>query len=648
MKLGISAQNKSTLVLKPLDFKLSQLRGINIYIKRLNGHIDGESIVIPIGGVDINNLYSKMKELFVSRFGCKLIAEDSSQAILNDAQSEANRFATFSQKALQIRNNNVEKTELTNFTDSIKDHHFRRTLKPLQLLASYHLAFSQNACNFSVPGAGKTTTVLAAYDYLSSTEDEAKRVDKLLVICPLAAFLAWKDEFEACYGRKPKVLEIRGGVSNKLVEDALMRSNVKEDIIMASYGSVDSKREILTHFLKGNRTMVVLDEAHRIKNVEDGIQSAAALSLAPYAKSRVVLTGTPAANSYVDLYNLYKFIWPANNIIGYSVPQLNTMSKIENDRRVPDLIQRVSPFFIRVKKSDLNLPDPVFHKPNMIPMAPIQNKIYDAIAEMAVRYFEDQTLASAFKKSALIRLRQAATNPNLLNKPLDNYYDDLDGDYIKKTKLKSEIDVSNDVFKAIREYKQHEVPGKFIEAAKLAKQIISDGGKLLIWSEFVGTCKDLSDYLQEEGIKNKILFGATPQEEREATIEEFRKEKSKFNVVIANPHAVGESISLHQACHNALYLEQSFNAGSYMQSKDRIHRLGLAPDVITNYFYFHSKTTIDHRIYSRVIEKESKMLEIIEREDIPLLANNVDYFEDTEDDIKAIIRDYYEQRQLIG
>lgn len=648
MKLGISAQNKKTLVLKPLDFKLSQLRGINIYIKRLNAHIEGESIIMQIEGVDVNNLYSKMKELFVNRFGCELITEDSSQGILNDAQSEANRFAMFSQKALQIRSNNVEKTELTHFTNVIKGHHFKRTLKPLQLLAAYHLAFSQNACNFSVPGAGKTTTVLAAYDYLRSTEDESKKVYKLLVVCPLAAFLAWKDEFEECYGRKPKVLEIRSGVSNKRVEDALMRSNVKEDIIIASYGSVDGKREILRHFLKSNRTMVVLDEAHRIKNVEDGIQSTAALSLAPYAKSRVILTGTPAANSYVDLYNLYKFIWPANNIIGYSVPQLNTMSKIENDRRVPDLIRRVSPFFIRVKKSDLDLPDPVFHEPTVIPMTPIQHRIYDAIAEMAVRYFENQTLASAFKKSALIRLRQAATNPSLLNKPLDDYYDSLDGDYIKKTELKNDIEVSNDVFQLIREYKQHEVPGKFIETAKLAKQIIRDGGKLLIWSEFVGTCLDLSDYLHGEGIENKILFGATPPEEREAIIEEFRKEKSKFSVVIANPHAVGESISLHQACHNALYLEQSFNAGSYMQSKDRIHRLGLAPDVKTNYFYFHSKATIDYRIYSRIIDKESKMLEIIENEDIPLLANNVDYFEDTEDDIKAIIRDYYEQRQLVG
>lgn len=648
MKLGVTSQENYALILTPQDFKLSQLRGVAIYIKSFNAYFDGDSIVVPVEGVDVNSLYVRLKELFVARLGCELVVEDSAQSIIGEAQSEAGRFAVFSEKAFRIRNNDLENSELTHFTDVIKRHHFKRTLKPLQLLAAYHLAFSQNACNFSVPGAGKTTTVLAAYDYLRNSDDDSKRVDKLLVLCPLAAFLAWKDEFEACYGMEPKVLEIRGGVARKQVEDALMRTDVPEDIVIVSYGSVDGRQKILKHFLKNNRAMVVLDEAHRIKNVEDGIQSTAALSLAQYAKSRVILTGTPAANSYVDLYNLYKFIWPANNIIGYSVPQLNIMSKADNDPRVSDLIRRISPFFIRVRKSDLDLPAPVFNDPMLIPMPPVQQKIYDAVADMAVRQFEDQSVAAAFKKSALIRLRQAATNPNLLNKPLDDYYEDLEGDFVNKVNLENGMKLSDQTFRLIREYSKTEIPGKFTETAKLAKQIINSGGKLLIWSEFVGTCNELSEYLTGLGIENRVLFGATPPEERELIIKEFRKQESDFSVIIANPHAVGESISLHQACHNALYLEQSFNAGSYMQSKDRIHRLGLPADVETNYFYFHSEGTVDHRIYSRVLDKESRMLEVIENEDIPLLANNVDYFEDTEDDIKAIIRDYYEHRELIG
>ena len=39
------------------------------------------------------------------------------------------------------------------------------------------------------------------------------------------------------------------------------------------------------------------------------------------------------------------------------------------------------------------------------------------------------------------------------------------------------------------------------------------------------------------------------------------------------------------------------------------------------------------------------MLDLIEKEEIPLLAKNADYIDDTDDDIKAIIRTYYESRK---
>ena len=46
-----------------------------------------------------------------------------------------------------------------------------------------------------------------------------------------------------------------------------------------------------------------------------------------------------------------------------------------------------------------------------------------------------------------------------------------------------------------------------------------------------------------------------------------------------------------------------------------------------------------------MIQKENKMLNLIEKEEIPLIAKNADYIDDTYDDIKAIIRAYYESRK---
>lgn len=642
MRIRIGTNEDKSFIIAPIDFKITDIRGIAVYLKNLNGaYVDGDKIIVPITNADVLDLYHRTVELFERRFKCQIENDDDAGSLLGSAVSEEERFRAFSAKAYAIRNNDIDADELTSFLNCVKHDRFTRTLKPFQILSAYHLAFAHNACNFSVPGAGKTSTVLAAYAYLANNDE----INKLMVVGPLASFLAWKKEYYYCFGKTPKVLEIMGSTSEKRIESELMRSTVDLDLVLVSYGSVNSHLDKLLFFLRNNKTMVVLDEAHRIKNVEDGIQSAATLQLSPLARSRAVLTGTPAPNSYVDLNNLYKFIWPAHNIIGFSIPQLANMSRHEEDSRVDELISRIAPFYIRIKKGDLGLPKPIFIPPINVKMSPIQERIYDAIAKMAVGRLEDGVSNAASRLSAIIRLRQAASNPALLNRGLEDYYDELD-ETVPRMTLDNNLNVSDEIMALIHKYKATEIPTKFVEAGKIAKDIVSKGGKLVIWCEFVGTCDDLSDYLNRIGIDNRLLYGKTDYYERERIINEFTdtNHPSSFNVVIANPHAVGESISLHATCHNALYLEQSFNAGTYMQSKDRIHRVGLLQSDITSYYYIHSANTIDNVVFDRVNTKEKRMLELIESQEIPLIADNQDFLEDNEDDIKAILRGYYEYR----
>lgn len=78
----------------------------------------------------------------------------------------------------------------------------------------------------------------------------------------------------------------------------------------------------------------------------------------------------------------------------------------------------------------------------------------------------------------------------------------------------------------------------------------------------------MSQCLSDMGIPSKSLYGVTPvetaddefesqMETREFIVREFNSDNSSFNVIIANPSAVAESISLHKKCHNAIYLERS-------------------------------------------------------------------------------------------
>ena len=98
-------------------------------------------------------------------------------------------------------------------------------------------------------------------------------------------------------------------------------------------------------------------------------------------------------------------------------------------------------------------------------------------------------------------------------------------------------------------------------------------------------------------------------------------------------------------CHNAIYLERSFNAAHFVQSKDRIHRYGLKEGTKTNYYYILSEDSIDETIDARLAEKEHRMNEIMESMPIPLFDNASDDLGD--EDIKALIKDYVRRTKKI-
>ncbi|GGF35485.1 hypothetical protein GCM10007298_34120 [Williamsia phyllosphaerae] len=74
-------------------------------------------------------------------------------------------------------------------------------------------------------------------------------------------------------------------------------------------------------------------------------------------------------------------------------------------------------------------------------------------------------------------------------------------------------------------------------------------------------------------------------------------------VLLSNPATLGEGISLHHDCHDAIYVDRDFAAGRFLQSLDRIHRLGLSPDVTTRVTVLASRGTIDEVVASRLAAK---------------------------------------------
>lgn len=617
----------------------------------LDCNVQDDSIRIKRGNSDINQIIDDIK--VVTKYAaCSLEYDDSVSSDIKTYQQDELDFSVFSEKARTIRNNEVKVSDLEDFKNSLVKNMPARTLYELQMLSAYHMAFAQNACNFSVPGAGKTSVVYGAYCYLKNLpEDDPKHVDYIFIIGPLSSFGPWESEYFECFGKEVESMRLIGGIKKADKENYLYSSSPRE-LTLTSYQSVVGIREDIIAFLRRNKTMLVLDEAHKIKNTQGAITATSVMELAQYAKARVVLTGTPAPNGYEDLYNLFKFLWPSKNVIRFTIPQLKNMSLDENDERIGTLLNQIEPFFIRVTKKDLHLP-PISVEKVTVEMSQEQRDIYDVIESRFVSEIQEDIAndyVSDMTKAKTIRLMQAATNPLLLKEPLKNAIgEDFDFNV-------EDFDADNSFVSKVLNYKKVEVPAKFLKTLDIVNDILNRGEKVVIWATFIKNIESLSEFLNKKGIENRMLYGSTPVERegaadinneftREGIVKEFNSPNSSFKVIIANPFAVAESISLHKACHNAIYLERSFNAAHFLQSKDRIHRYGLPANVTTHYYFLISENSIDETIDQRLVQKEDRLTRIIESSPIPLFSNVLE--DEGIEDVKAIIRNYVERSKAI-
>ena len=633
---------------------LLQNKRLLISLKRLNYFIESNSVFIPFRDETQIKTLQEIQGL-LGKYNYDFQFTENIQEELQAFSKEEENFELFSENAKAIRDNQFKEnealvTQFDNFQEVLKET-LTRKLYPLQLLSSFHMAFAQNSCNFAVPGAGKTSIVYGAYAFLKSLpKEDPRHVDKLLVVGPLSSFAPWENEFSECFGYKPNTFRMSGDsdISVKQKLEHLYSPNSPE-LTLIFHGGVDRFQNDIIDFLKRNKTMVIVDEAHRIKNPE-GVWGRSVTEISKEAVSRVILTGTPVPNGYQDIFNLYKFIYPFKfkEILKFHYHNLEDMTNNNSpeSQRVQELKDNISPYFIRIKKKDLKLP-PIEEKYIPVEMDSHQREIYDFIESQYLPHFKENnsaTVKDILNRAKLIRLRQASTNPSLLSRTLRDSLEnnELTGEFDPNAIFTTDADEfvnDSEFFNKIINYPAVETPKKFRSILSLLiEEIFPENGKVIIWTIFIQNAKELQSYLNQNGIESKLLIGEIPQEEREETIKAFNNPlNNDFKVIIANPFSVAESISLHKGCHNAIYLERDYNCSNFIQSKDRIHRVGLDENQLTKYFYILSKDSIDEVINNRLRLKIERMEEII-NDDIPLFQR-IDNNDET-DIINDLISNY--------
>ena len=507
----------------------------------------------------------------------------------------------------EFKNGIIDENEYAKHIDSVNK--LNRKLKDHQIKASFHLYKAANGANFSVPGSGKTTVVYAVYQRLK----EEGRVDSLFVIGPPSCFGAWIDEYHAVFGRKPNVNIFAGGNITSRKEEYYKIEY--SELNLSTFQTVARDYLEVPKLLSRARMMLVVDEAHYIKQV-GGEWSTSVLQLSEYASYKVVLTGTPIPKSYSDFYNIFEFLYPDNVVISNTQKiKLKQYESADNIESATELLEEtIGPLFYRVRKSELHLDKQIFHDPISVRMNEVEHKIYDAIITRIINYsktdyYKNIDYVKSLIRGRMIRLRQCYSYTGLLSNTIDDYEEDIFGNDVNLKKI-----ISN--------YDQEEKPAKIQVLMDLVNEHIKSGKKLLIWSNFIGTIKLIEKEIVKNGLQCEKIIGETPRDnsklEDVLTREDIRKEfinpNSDLRLLLANPAACAESISLHTACNSAVYYDLSYNCAQYLQSLDRIHRVGGSETRPSHYYFLQYSDTYESDILTNLDRKALKMMAIVDRD----------------------------------
>ncbi len=525
-----------------------------------------------------------------------------------------------SRLGIEIKNREEKLLDRFSTYKDVVDANMSRGLREQQMWDSFFLCAMAKAANFSVPGSGKTASVLGVYAYLKVKE----LVKRIVVICPKNAFGSWIDEFTVCFDgiEPPRVLNIHdpkyGGALAR--RNAILYESGDKNLILVNFESAGSV-SIALRELVSKDTLLVFDEVHKVKR-PGGEYASAALEIAEGAPYVIALTGTPIPNSYTDIYNLLHLLFPDDydTFFGFEPRFL----KDPNDTEKAMINDKLQPFFCRTTKRQLGVPEANPEEIKQVIAGETENRLL-------------QLLKMKYRKNKLglfIRLLQMESDPKMLLQTLslkDFAY--LLDDSVENTEEIDYADYSEEIRTLIENCGDSV---KFTACVNLAENTVLEGKTLIIWCVFRDSIRRLSEALEQRGGRVRCVYGEVPLEERQQILSDFKN--GRFQVLITNPHTLAESVSLHTVCHDALYFEYSYNLVHLLQSKDRIHRLGLPEGQYTQYTYLQllyetedGHWSMDAAVLDRLREKEQTMLRAIDEHILETLPTS-------EEDLDLIFR----------
>lgn len=475
----------------------------------------------------------------------------------------------------------------------IGSYPFKRKPYQHQIEGIEYLLSNPESALLDEMGCGKSFQIACSVGLLL----QKKEIDRILIVAPMSLVKTWQEELKLATDAPFQVI---GGSPAQRAKQLASPA----PIFIIHYEGLRLEEAALGEWLKGGQSMLVLDESQRIKNLE-AQTTQAALRLRPHVARCVVATGTPIANRPLDLFAQY-LVMDKGRTFGTKFPAFkNTfceidVQKIQVGRRTirvekflgvrnsEELRKRIMSTSLRRLKSEvLDLP-PVLYKDFVVELRAEQRSMYaqmrDNLKVELANMSSDQVLAEASTIMVkLLRLSQIASNPCLLDPAYEG----------PNAKLSELDDLLEDVF-------------------------ADDSKKVIVWSHYVQNVDLLVERFNEKfGDKCKAVghTGEMDVEERQASVSAFQDDVDT-RIFVATPQSAKEGLTLlprdgRMKADTMIYLDLSFDAGSYVQSQARFHRIGQAAERCL-VVHLVGESTVDEYIRKTVVEKIKTATELLD------------------------------------
>ena len=395
------------------------------------------------------------------------------------------------------------------------------------------------ACLADDMGLGKTVQALAVMLQRSKKGPS-------LVVAPASVCRNWVKEIEK-FAPSLQAILFSETDRKQTIEQAKA-----EQVLITTYGLLQSESEL---FASKKFVTIVLDEAQAIKN-SAAKRSKAAMKL--QGDFKIITTGTPIENHLGELWNLFRFINPGllGSLKGFRERFAIPIEKDKDEETQEQLQLLIRPFILRRHKTEVLKELPAKTEIVLsVDLSEEEQAFYEAMRRMAIESLESNDEEQAGAKhlkvlAQLMRLRRACCNP--------------------KTKLKS---------------------SKLKLFGSIIEELLANGHKALVFSQFVGHLKLIEDYVKSKGITYQYLDGATPTKKRQQRIDAFQNGEGELFLISLKAGGTGLNLT---AADYVIHMDPWWNPAVEDQASDRAHRIGQVRPVTV--YRLITQNTIEEKI----------------------------------------------------